>query len=59
MDTGNDQTDKSGAINVLNKEIQGRLLTQLDPLRRTTEKPIVRPDTKSARGLLVAGNFIG
>ncbi|CRY92240.1 hypothetical protein SynWH8103_01513 [Synechococcus sp. WH 8103] len=44
---------------MLNKEIQGRLLTQLDPLRRTTEKPIVRPDTKSARGLLVAGNFIG
>lgn len=35
MDTGNDQTDKSGAINVLNKEIQGRLLTQLDPLRLT------------------------
>lgn len=59
MDTGNDQTDKSWAINVLNKEIQGRLLTQLSPLRRTTEKPIVRPDTKSARSLLVAGIFIG
>ena len=59
MDTGNDQTDKSGAINVLNKEIQGRLLTQLDPLRLTIQRSIVRVDTKIARGLLVDEVFSG
>ena len=58
MDTGNDQTGQSGAINVLSEEIQGRLLTQLNPLRRTMEQPIVRFDTKTARGLLVDGNFV-
>ena len=59
MDTGNDQTGQSGAINVLNEEIQDRVLTQLNPLRRTMERPIVRIDTKKARDLLVGGVFIG
>ena len=59
MDTGNDQTGQSGAISVLNEEIQGRLLTQLNPLRRTMERPIVRNDTKTARGLIVDKVFIG
>ena len=59
MDTGNDQTGQSGAISVLNEEIQGRLSTQVSPLRRTMERPIVRVDTKKARDLLVGGVFIG
>ena len=59
MDTGNDQTGQSGAISVLNEEIQGRLSTQLNPLRTTMEREIVRLDTKIARSLLVDGVFIG
>ena len=59
MDTGNNQTGQSGAINVLNEKVQGRLSTQLNPLRPTMEREIVRIDTKIARSLLVDGVFIG
>ena len=59
MDTGNDQTGQSGAISVLNEKVQGRLSTQLNPLRPTMERPIVRVDTKLARGLLVDEVFSG
>ena len=59
MDTGNDQTGQSGAINVLNEKVQGRLSTQLNPLRPTMERPIVRIDTKMARSLLVDEVFSG
>ena len=37
MDTGSDQTGQPGRINVLNEEIQGKLLTQLDLLRLTMD----------------------
>ena len=53
MDTGNNQTGQSGAINVLNEKVQGRLSTQLNPLRPTMKRAIVRVDTKMARSLLV------
>ena len=59
MDTGNNQTGQSGAINVLNEKVQGRLSTQLNPLRPTMERSIVRVDTKIARGLLVDEVFSG
>ena len=59
MDTGNNQTGQSGAINVLNEKVQGRLSTQLNPLRPTMERPIVRIDTKIARSLLVDEVFSG
>ena len=59
MDTGNDQTGQSGAINVLNEKVQGRLSTQLNPLRPTMERAIVRIDTKTARSLLVDEVFSG
>jgi len=59
MDTGNDQTGQSGAISVLNEKVQGRLSTQLNPLRPTMERPIVRFDTKMARSLLVDEVFSG
>jgi hypothetical protein len=59
MDTGNDQTGQSGAINVLNEKVQGRLSTQLNPLRPTMKRPIVRVDTKMARSLLVDEVFSG
>ena len=59
MDTGNDQTGQSGAINVLNEKVQGRLSTQLNPLRPTMERRIVRIDTKMARSLLVDEVFSG
>ncbi|QNJ29154.1 hypothetical protein SynA1524_01456 [Synechococcus sp. A15-24] len=59
MDTGNDQTGQTGSISVLNEEIQSRLLTQLSPLRRTMDQPIVRSDTKTARGLIVDEVLIG
>ena len=59
MDTGNNQTGQSGAINVLNEKVQGRLSTQLNPLRPTMERPIVRVDTKMARSLLVDEVFSG
>ena len=59
MDTGNNQTGQSGAINVLNEKVQGRLSTQLNPLRPTMEREIVRIDTKIARSLLVDEVFIG
>jgi len=59
MDTGNDQTGQSGAINMLNEKVQGRLSTQLNPLRPTMERPIVRVDTKMARSLLVDEVFSG
>jgi len=59
MDTGNNQTGQSGAINVLNEKVQGRLSTQLNPLRPTMERSIVRVDTKIARDLLVDEVFSG
>ena len=59
MDTGNNQTGQSGAINMLNEKVQGRLSTQLNPLRPTMEREIVRIDTKIARSLLVDEVFIG
>lgn len=59
MDTGNDQTGQSGAINVLNEKVQGRLSTQLNPLRPTMGLSIVRVDTKIARGFLVGEVFSG
>ena len=59
MDTGNDQTGQTGSISVLNEEIQSRLLTQLNPLRRTMDQPIVRSDTKMARDLIVDEVLIG
>lgn len=59
MDTGNNQTGQSGAINVLNEKVQGRLSTQLNPLRPTMERAIVRVDTKMARSLLVDEVFSG
>ena len=59
MDTGNNQTGQSGAINVLNEKVQGRLSTQLNPLRPTMESAIVRIDTKMARSLLVDEVFSG
>ena len=59
MDTGNNQTGQSGAINVLNEKVQGRLSTQLNPLRPTMEREIVRIDTNIARDLLVDEVFSG
>ncbi len=59
MDTGNDQTDQSGGINVLNEKVQRQLVAQLKPLRRTMERPIVANDAKTSKGLHVDGVFVG